>query len=182
MSSAQNTTMVAPGPENPPASAGIDWQGVVRISERCVGTVVAVILVALMLITAVDVVGRYFLASPLPGALELTEMLLAALLSTSLPSVILRGENVTIDLFDKVFQHPVVSLLQRCFAGGIVTVCCGFLTWHLWSLAQQVRAAAETTATLSLPVYPAAYLITAMVAVATVAGGLMAIGFVRQLD
>lgn len=174
--------IVGPGSADPPASNGIDWQRMVKISERWVGTIVAIILIALMLITAIDVVGRYFLAKPLPGALELTEMLLAALVSTALPSVILRGENVAVDLFDKLFEHPLVSLLQRALAGGIVTACCGFLTWHLWSLAQQVRAAAETTATLNLPVYPVAYLITVMVGVATIAGGLMAIGFVRKLD
>ena len=182
MNSAEQHMMVAPGPADPPASDGIDWQRIVRMSGRWVGTIVAVILVALMLITAVDVIGRYFLSRPLPGALELTVMLLAALLSTSLPSVILRGENVAIDLFDKVFEHP----LANSPAAGL----CRRDRHRLLRLpdlaplvlAQQVRVAAETTATLNLPVYPVAYLITVMVGVATIAAGLIAIGFVRQLD
>ena len=55
-------------------------------------------LVAMTLLTTVDVVGRYFLNRPLAGAFELTELAMGAMVFFSLPLVTLRREQVTVDL------------------------------------------------------------------------------------
>src|SRR6266849_6455550 len=66
------------------------------------GYVAAVVMLFLMLLTCVDVVGRYFLNKPLTGGFELTEVLLASLIFAGLPLVTLRGDHITVDLFDPV--------------------------------------------------------------------------------
>src|SRR6266852_5508558 len=81
------------------------------------GYVAAALMLSLMLLTCVDVVGRYFLNKPLTGGFELTEVLLASLIFAGLPLVTLRGDHITVDLFDPVtpdwlfrIQHALASL------------------------------------------------------------------------
>ena len=47
--------------------------------EIVLGCVSAVVLFLMMMVTAVDVIGRYLFNTPLAGGFELTEMMLAAL-------------------------------------------------------------------------------------------------------
>ena len=47
----------------------------------------SVVLFLLMLITCIDVVGRYLFASPLPGATELTEVGLAIMVFAAIPVI-----------------------------------------------------------------------------------------------
>ncbi|MDW8469595.1 MAG: TRAP transporter small permease subunit [Burkholderiales bacterium] len=51
-------------------------------------------LFAMMALTCVDVVGRYLLTRPVPGALEIIEILVAATVFLALPLVTLREEHV----------------------------------------------------------------------------------------
>ncbi len=76
------------------------------------------VLFAMMVLTCVDVVGRYFLSRPIFGAFEITEMLLAALIFAGLPLVTLRNEHVTVDVLDPItpdwlfrIQHVVACAL-----------------------------------------------------------------------
>ena len=50
----------------------LDWFD--RLITPVLGGIAAVILFALMLLTCVDVVGRYFLNMPIYGGFELTEV------------------------------------------------------------------------------------------------------------
>src|SRR3546814_8744945 len=62
-----------------------------------------------MVCTFVDVVGRYVFNSPLPGALELTEIMMASLIFTILPVVSARSDHITVDLL----VLPRSSMLRR---------------------------------------------------------------------
>ena len=128
------------------------WRGV----ERLLGTVAALLLVALALLTCVDVVGRYFLNRPLTGAFELTELAMGALVFSSLPLVTLRRQQVTVDLFDS-FVPRAWRRVQNALADLIAAACAGVIAWQLWRKAVNMAAAGETTATLGIPVYPLVY-------------------------
>ena len=54
----------------------------------------------MMMITAVDVAGRYLFSKPLAGGFEIPEMMLAALIYCGLPLVSKRREHIVIDTFD----------------------------------------------------------------------------------
>src|SRR5258707_10984481 len=78
----------------------LDWFD--RALVPLLGYAAAAVMLFLMLLTCVDVVGRYFLNKPLTGGFELTEVLLASLIFAGLPLVTLRGDHITVDLFDPV--------------------------------------------------------------------------------
>ena len=89
------------------------------------GVLAAVLLFCLMALTCADVIGRYFLGTPIYGAFEMTEMLLAALIFAGLPLVTLRNDHVTVDLLDPVMpdwllriQH-VVACADRVRRDGL---------------------------------------------------------------
>ena len=82
------------------------------------GVLAALVLFCLMALTCADVIGRYFFGTPVYGAFEMTEMLLAALIFAGLPLVTLRNDHVTVDLLDPVvpdwlfrIQHVVACLI-----------------------------------------------------------------------
>jgi TRAP-type C4-dicarboxylate transport system permease small subunit len=129
-----------------------------RAVSPVLGAIAATVLFALMVLTCVDVIGRYFLSEPVYGGFEITEMLLAALIFAGLPLVTLRNEHVTVDVLDPITpdwlyraEHAVACLLS-----GIAT---GYLAWRLWVRAMSLHAAGETTAQLK---FKLAYLTYAM--------------------
>ena len=86
-----------------------------RVIGPTLGLCCWLLLFCLMAITCADVIGRYFFGTPVYGAFEMTEMLLAALIFVGLPLVTLRNEHITVDLLDPVapdwllrIQHVVV--------------------------------------------------------------------------
>ena len=125
---------------------------------RALLTVAAVLAFLLCFLVCADVIGRYFLNAPVYGAFEITETLLAGLIFCALPLVTLRGDHVTVDIFDNLIpewlarvQHVLVCLVS--FAAT------AFLAWRLWLRAVGMDAAGETTAQLK---FKLAYLTYAM--------------------
>lgn len=106
-------------------------------------------LLAMILLTCADVVGRYVLKSPVFGALEMTEIFLASAIFFALPLVTLRGEHVTVDLLD-AHLSPYIQSIQSRIANVICGVATGFLTWQLWLQALKLLQSGERTAQLGL--------------------------------
>jgi TRAP-type C4-dicarboxylate transport system permease small subunit len=130
-----------------------------------------------MVVTCADVVGRYFLNTPLPGGFELTEIMMAALIFLGMPLVTLSGEHIKVDLLDLVVSARV-RRIQEVFAHLIGCGVSVLLAWTLWVKAGQVAAYQDRTETLGIPLAPIAYL---MVAMMTVTGLIFAVHFVRGL-
>ena len=80
--------------------------------ETALGAVSAAVLFVMMLVTAIDVAGRYVLSLPLPGGLEMTEMMLAALIYCGLPIVSLHRGHIVIDTLDPFFPRPFKRALD----------------------------------------------------------------------
>ena len=58
----------------------------------------AVILILLVIITCIDVVGRYLFSSPLIGAVELVRICMAGIIFFSFPLMFLRNDHIIVDL------------------------------------------------------------------------------------
>jgi TRAP-type transport system small permease protein len=127
----------------------------------------AATLFALMTVTCVDVIGRYFFNRPVYGGLELTEILLACMIFSALPIVCRHGEHISVDLialrprWARAAQHVVVNLLGMVIAG--------FLAHQLWLRAAQLGRAGETTMQIRIPMQYVAWFISALMAVAVLA-------------
>ena len=132
------------------------------------GYVAAVVMFCLMLLTCVDVVGRYFFNKPLPGGFELTEILLAALIFAGLPLVSLRNDHVTVDLFDPVTPDWLFRI-QHVVACATGFVCTGYLAWRLWLRAEHMDRAGETTAQLKIKLAYLTYSMSLLMAFTAVA-------------
>lgn len=138
-----------------------------RLVVPALNAVAAVVLFCLMLLTCIDVTGRYF-GRPVFGGFELTEILLAALIFAGLPLVTLRNDHVTVDLFDAVTPDWLLRI-QHVVACALGVVCTGFVTWRLWLRAVHMAAAGETTAQLKIPLAWLAYSMSVLTALTAVA-------------
>lgn len=135
------------------------------------GTILAVVggvmLTAMMGLTVCDVIGRYIFNSPVKGAAELTEVLLAATTYLGLGAVALSDEHVTVDLLtdrlpDRV--QPPRQLITGLLAGVVLAI----VSWRLWVYADQIGSYGGSTSTLGLPVAPLGYFCALCAAVGAV--------------
>jgi TRAP-type C4-dicarboxylate transport system permease small subunit len=133
-----------------------------RTIEAALGLGTACVLFSMMVLTCVDVVGRYFFNSPVQGGLELTEMMLAATIFSAMPLVTLREEHVVIDLLDSFMPDWLLRVqhIAACLVGAFAL---SVLTWRLWVRGEQLQTG-ETTAVLGIPVAPYAYGMSALMA------------------
>ena len=132
--------------------------------EGVLGIAAAAVLLAMMLVTAVDVIGRYLFNKPLAGGFELTEMMLAALIYFGLPLVSKRREHIVIDTFDAFMSRSAKRVLDV-----VADVVC-FLTlsgvgFLIFRRAARVAEYGDTTSVLKLPLAPLAYAMGTMIVI-----------------
>ena len=127
-----------------------------HLCDLALATVAGSLLFAVMVLTFVDVVLRYFFNSPVKGGFEVTEMMMAVLIFAGLPLVSRRHEHVTIDAFDSLF--PV--RLRRGLHVVIHLVCAATLVGMAYLLqrkAGQFAEVGDVTQTLKFPIAPFVY-------------------------
>jgi len=122
-----------------------------RVIGPVLGYIAGILLFCLMMLTCVDVIGRYFFNTPVTGGFELTEMMLAALIFFGLPLVTIRNEHVMVDLLDPVTPDWLLRI-QHVTSCLVCAVATGYLAWRLWLRAVNMAAAGETTAQLKLQI------------------------------
>jgi TRAP-type transport system small permease protein len=133
--------------------------------ETALGAASALVLFAMMSITAVDVVGRYVFNKPLGGGFELTEMMLAALIYCALPLVSKRREHIVIDTFDPFMSRGVKRALD-VFADVVCFLTLSGIGVLIFRRAARVAEYGDTTNVLKLPFAPLAYAMGTMIAIA----------------
>ena len=139
-----------------------------RVVAPTLGALAALVLFAMMTLTCVDVIGRYFFSKPAFGGFELTEMMLAAMIFLGLPLVTLRNEHVTVDVFDPITPDWMFRLQHviACAAGLLST---GYLAWRLWLRAVAMDLAGETTAQLKFKLGYLTYAMSLLMALTALA-------------
>lgn len=133
--------------------------------ETTLGAVSAAVLFLMMLVTTVDVVGRYLFNKPLAGGFELTEMMLAGLIYCGLPLVSKRREHIVIDTFDG-FMSRAVKRFFDVFADVVCFLTLSGIGWLIFRRAARVAEYGDTTSVLKLPLAPVAYLMGVMIVIA----------------
>lgn len=127
------------------------------------GGAASLLLFSMMILTFIDVIGRYFLNAPVPGGFEITELMLATLIFAALPLVTLSGEQITVDLFDSLIpasvQHFRDALISFVSALILFVLCSS-----MWEKANEMLGYGDTTAILSIPIYPLVYFMSVMLA------------------
>ena len=123
------------------------------------------VLFLMMMITAVDVIGRYVFNKPLSGGFEITEMLLAALIYCGLPLVSQRREHIVIDTFDPLMSARVKRSLD-VLAEIVCSITLGGIGYLIFRRAARVAEYGDTTSVLKWPLAPVAYLMGTMIVIA----------------
>ncbi|MBB4122483.1 TRAP transporter small permease [Martelella radicis] len=141
--------------------------GARQYARLSLAVVCALLLVTIMMITVVDVIGRYVLNAPLMGATELTELLLCAVIFLGLPAVCLDDAHIRVDiLLSRV--PPALEPLRKIAVSLVSAIVLGLIAWRLWGHAGNLAGYAQSTNTLKIPVAPLAYLTSVAVAVSAV--------------
>jgi TRAP-type transport system small permease protein len=138
-----------------------------RRVEALLGVAASTILLAMMLLTTVDVVARYVFNRPLRGAFEITELLLLVLIFAGLPLVSFTNEHAVMDFIDRLLGRRTLRGLERGveLAGAALMF---FLAWLVWGKADRIWAYRDATDVLRIVYGPFVYFMAAALALAGV--------------
>ena len=112
--------------------------------------IASVALFALMVLTCMDVFGRYFLHSPVIGATELTKIGLAIVIFSSMPVITWRGGQIVVDLIDHVLPSQALKILV-VLSYVIVAVYLYFLAFSIFAIGARNLKRRIVTDFLSIP-------------------------------
>lgn len=116
------------------------------------GLVAAVFLVAMMLLTTIDVVFREVFSITIVGTFEIVTLFLIAMVFLAFPAVILRDDNVVVDILDAV---TVAGTRRFLWLFGLVLTF-AFLAVLAYKLIEPITdsiAFNDVTSSLALPKY-----------------------------
>ncbi|MBD1557052.1 TRAP transporter small permease [Vibrio sp. S9_S30] len=128
--------------------------------RRCLEVLASVALLLMLVITVVDVVGRYFLNAPLPGGVELVEITLAMVVFAAFPLITWNEEHICVDLLDDWFPKAMVNLRQFVISLGCAFAL-GLVAWKVWGLGTRSLSYEEETDILAIPLGYVMYFISA---------------------
>jgi TRAP-type C4-dicarboxylate transport system permease small subunit len=118
-------------------------------------------LFAMMVMTCIDVVGRYLFNSPLNGATELTELFMGILIFAVLPTVSFREEHVSVDLMDLWFPAKLINSRQLLI-NILTAVMMATVGWKMWGFALKATDYGDTTEYLAIQYAPIYFFISFM--------------------
>ncbi|MGP9535751.1 MULTISPECIES: TRAP transporter small permease [unclassified Halomonas] len=140
------------------------WKHVGRVMQIGLEGVAGATLFGMMLLTTVDVAGRFFFNSPILGAVELTQLMLAAVVFLSLPVVCWREEHVSVDLLDTIFPARLVWIRQM-IVNLIITAALWVMAARVWALGERAFQWGDVTEFLRIDIGYLIYLMAAMLAI-----------------
>ena len=112
----------------------------------------------LMAMTFADVVLRSVFNDPIESATELTRLLMAIIVFSSLPIVSWNGKHIVIDLLDHYFSKAM-SRVRNIFVDGICGIILIWPSYRVWELAERAKSYGDTTEYLEIPQFYVAYFI-----------------------
>jgi len=132
-----------------------------RRADALLGVAASAILLAMMLLTVVDVVARYVFSRPVRGAFEITELMLVVLIFAGLPLVSYADEHALMDFVDRLLGARARRLLE-----GLVHLVCAavmlLLAWLVWLKADRIWAYRDATDVLRIVYGPFVYFMAVM--------------------
>lgn len=137
--------------------------GCVALARR-IAIVAVVGMLALSLLTIVDIALRYFFSAPIPGLDEATQLIMAVIICASLPIGIATRNHVAIDFF----RHrigPRYEAALEAIGGALILGMMVVLTLRFGAYAARLTARHATTAIIELPVAPFWWSVTALLGI-----------------
>ena len=113
----------------------------------------------MMILTAFDVGLRYTFSSPLPGTLELSEIMLALFGMLGMAYTEKMDANVKVEILEKVLPEKVIMIFKsitHLLSLSIILL----LTWQSWVMGIEEYHYKTATDTLGVPLYPFHFLLS----------------------
>ena len=95
---------------------------------------VAIAVFAMAALTFVDVIGRYFFNSPIPGAFEIVGLILGFAMIGAFPLVTFQERHITVDLFDNFIRGRFRRIRRVCVQLGTAAMA-AFIAERLYAAA-----------------------------------------------
>jgi TRAP-type transport system small permease protein len=111
----------------------------------------SIVLLALMLLTCSDVIGRYVFNNSINGTTELTELALCIVVFCQLPIVTLTSAHVVVDILDRILPVIFMRISSLIINVGIA-VGFFFLSERVWFQAARSLRRGVMTEFLHIPV------------------------------
>nr|WP_246590176.1 TRAP transporter small permease [Marinobacterium ramblicola] len=127
------------------------------------------------MLTLIDVVGRYLFATPVTGAFEVTELMLASVIFLGLPLVTSERNHIAVDIIDAFLSSRSVSRL-KIIASLVGAFCFTLFAWMLWHHAFNLLRYGDTTAVLQIPYSWLSFLMAVAASLSALALCLIVIG------
>ncbi len=137
----------------------------VRAIANYAAAISAVCLLALMSVTFVDVMGRYFFGAALPFTVEVVQVGMGLVVFFGLALTTLDNGHITVDVISSALPPSIGRVL-----GAIAAVCSiaffSLMAWQLWERTLSFKRDGLTTEILLMPVYPVAFIMAVAAAFA----------------
>jgi tripartite ATP-independent transporter DctM subunit len=151
-------------------------QGAIALARR-IAIIAVVGMLALSLLTIVDVSLRYFFSAPIPGLDEATQLIMAVIVSASLPIGIATRNHVAIDFFKRPIGPRYEAVLEA-MGGALVLGMMTILTLRFAAYAERLMLRHDVTTIISLPIAPFWWAVTVMLGICA---ALQVVIFLNQL-
>jgi len=133
----------------------------VRYATKLLEYIGALLLFAMMMLTFVDVIARYFFSRSITGGFEITEIMLATLIFCGLPLITLRDGHITVDLLEGFFAKGFKKFRDR-LVYIMVAVVLAFLGYRLWLKGLTFVEYNDQTAILYIPLAPVCFIMAVL--------------------
>jgi tripartite ATP-independent transporter DctM subunit len=151
-------------------------QAAIALARR-IAIIAVVGMLALSLLTIVDVSLRYFFSAPIPGLDEATQLIMAVIVSASLPIGIATRNHVAIDFFKRPIGPRYEAVLEA-MGGALVLGMMTILTLRFAAYADRLMLRHDVTTIISLPIAPFWWAVTVMLGICAL---LQVVIFLNQL-
>ncbi len=131
---------------------------VIYPASRVINSIGVSILAAMMVLTAADVVLRYLFSRPVTGAMELTEYMMAIVVSFGLAYTGVHKGHVSVDLVISQLT-PRGQALIKCITLLLSLAFFSLIAWRSVFYGEVLRSGGYTSSALYVPAYPFAYVV-----------------------
>lgn len=121
----------------------------------------ALFLLAMASITAIDVAGRYLFSAPLPGGYEIVQYLMALTVFAALPIATRAEGHLTVDLFTTMIPDRL-RRVHRAIVLTFSSLALFLVAWRMSAQAAVMERAETVSGSLGMPLAPVGYVMAAL--------------------
>lgn len=118
--------------------------------QRAVSLLLVLMLSAMVALTFTDVVGRRLFNTPVFGANDITEHLMAVIIFAGLPLLTAQRGHLSIDLFDHWLLQPRWRLWHKA-VDLLIAAVLGLIAWEYYLAIEEARSINEISPALMIP-------------------------------